>query len=143
MMTRSNSRICILGGRPAMVARAGLRQWWKRGSTARSRRAEEALRVVNSIVGEQFSRSSVLPALGWRDSQEFAMPSAQYLHPEFGYLGSAPRWRRDLKVAAVSVLFGAIAGVGGLAVLIADRDSKTEGPSTSARIEASTVQPAS
>ena len=71
------------------------------------------------------------------------MPSAQYLHPEFGYLGSAPRWRRDLKVAAVSVLFGAIAGVGGLAVLIADRDSKTDGPSTSARIEASTVQPAS
>jgi len=71
------------------------------------------------------------------------MPSAQYLHPEFGYLGSAPRWRRDLKVVAVSILFGAIAGAGGLAVLIADHDSKTDRPSTSARVEASAAQPAS
>jgi hypothetical protein len=71
------------------------------------------------------------------------MPSSQYLHPEFGYLGPTSRWRRDLKVAVVSALFGAIASAGSLAVLIADRDSKTDGPSTSARVEASAAQPAS
>jgi hypothetical protein len=71
------------------------------------------------------------------------MPSSQYLHPEFGYLGSTSRWRHDLKVAIVSIFFGAIAGAGGLAVLIADHDTKTDGPSTSARVEASAAQPAS
>jgi hypothetical protein len=71
------------------------------------------------------------------------MPSSQYLHPEFGYLGATSRWRHDLKVAVVSALFGAIASAGSLAVLIADRDSKTDGPSTSARVEASAAQPAS
>ena len=71
------------------------------------------------------------------------MPSSQYLHPEFGYLAPTSRWRRDLKVAVVSALFGAIASAGSLAVLIADRDSKADGPSTSARVEASAAQPAS
>ena len=71
------------------------------------------------------------------------MPSSQYLHPEFGYLGSTSRWRHDLKVAVVSILFGAIAGAGGLAVLIADYDTRTDGPTTTARVEASAAQPAS
>lgn len=71
------------------------------------------------------------------------MPSSQYLHPEFGYLGATSRWCHDLKVAAVSVLFGAIAGAGGLIVLIADHDARTDGPATSARVEASAAQPTS
>jgi hypothetical protein len=71
------------------------------------------------------------------------MPSAQYLHPEFGYLGSAPRWRRDLKVALVAVFFGAITGAGGLAVLMPDHDPKADGPSTNARVDVSKVQSAS
>jgi hypothetical protein len=71
------------------------------------------------------------------------MPSSRYLHPEFGYLGATSRWRRDLKVAVVSIFVGAIAGAGGLTVLIADRDARTDGPATSARVEASAAQPAS
>ena len=79
------------------------------------------------------------------------MPSAYYVHPEFGYLAPTSRWRRDLKVAAISIFFGAIAGAGGLTVLIADHNgktdvpstSKTDVPSTSMRVEASTAEPRS
>ena len=71
------------------------------------------------------------------------MPSAHYVHPEFGYLAPTSRWRRDLKVAAISIFFGAIAGAGGLTVLIADHNAKTDVPSTSTRVEVSTAQPRS
>ena len=71
------------------------------------------------------------------------MPSTQYLHPEFGYLGSTSRWHRDLKVALVSIFVGAIAGASGLAVLMADRDLKTDGTSTTARVEVPETQPIS
>jgi hypothetical protein len=40
------------------------------------------------------------------------MPSAHYLHPEFGYLCPTSRLRRELRVAAVSALVGALVGVG-------------------------------
>jgi hypothetical protein len=68
------------------------------------------------------------------------MPSSQYLHPEFGYFAPTSRWRRDLKVAVFSALFGAIASAGSLAVLIADRDSKTDGTVTTAGVEVPKTQ---
>jgi hypothetical protein len=68
------------------------------------------------------------------------MPSTQYLHPEFGYFAPTSRWRRDLKVAVVSIFFGAIAGASGLAVLMADRDLKTDGTATTARVEVPETQ---
>ena len=68
------------------------------------------------------------------------MSSARYLHPEFGYLAPTSRWRRDLKVAVVSIFFGAIAGASGLAVLMADRDLKTDGAATTARVEVPETQ---
>ena len=38
------------------------------------------------------------------------MPPAYDIHPEFGYLCPAPRVRRELRVAVVSVLFGIVVG---------------------------------
>ena len=36
------------------------------------------------------------------------MPSAHYVHPEFGYFCPGPGLRRVLRVAVVSILFGII-----------------------------------
>ena len=38
------------------------------------------------------------------------MPSAHYVHPEFGYFCLGPGLRRVLRVAVVSILFGIIIG---------------------------------
>jgi hypothetical protein len=46
------------------------------------------------------------------------MPSARYVHPEFGYFCPTPRFRRKLRVAVVCMVVGAI----GVAVLRAGPD---------------------
>ena len=38
------------------------------------------------------------------------MPRAYHFHPEFGYLCPAPGFRRELRVAVVSILFGMMVG---------------------------------
>ena len=38
------------------------------------------------------------------------MPPAHYIHPEFGWLGPAPRARRELRVAVASILSGIATG---------------------------------
>ena len=38
------------------------------------------------------------------------MPLAYDVHPEFGYLSPAPRVRREIRVAVVSILFGMVLG---------------------------------
>ena len=38
------------------------------------------------------------------------MPLAYDVHPEFGYFGPGPRFRRELRIAVVSVLFGLVIG---------------------------------
>src|SRR5262249_62336866 len=39
------------------------------------------------------------------------------VHPEFGYFCVSPRLRRDLRVAAYSILLGAVVGAGGIIAL--------------------------
>ena len=39
------------------------------------------------------------------------MRSDHYIHPEFGYLAPTGRFRRELKVGLLSVLFGMATGV--------------------------------
>src|SRR4029450_6664685 len=53
------------------------------------------------------------------------MPSAYHVHPEFGYFCPTPYLRRELRVAIVSVLFGAIIG-GSIATLRGGHDPKPE-----------------
>jgi hypothetical protein len=43
----------------------------------------------------------------------------QYAHPEFGYFCPTPRLRRELRIAFVSILFGAIGGAATVVALIA------------------------
>ena len=43
----------------------------------------------------------------------------QYAHPEFGFFCPTPRLRRELRIAFVSILFGAIGGAAGVVALIA------------------------
>src|SRR6478672_13643541 len=38
------------------------------------------------------------------------MEHSSHLHPEFGLLSPTPRLRRELRIAAISLLFGGIAG---------------------------------
>jgi hypothetical protein len=40
------------------------------------------------------------------------MPSVHHVHPEFGYFCPTPRFRRDVRVAIVSVALGALVGAG-------------------------------
>src|SRR5213078_4550671 len=49
-------------------------------------------------------------ALGTGDSQEAAMPSAHYVHPEFGLLCPTPRLRRKLRVGLACLIFALIGG---------------------------------
>ena len=51
------------------------------------------------------------------------MPFASDLHPEFGYLGSAPRVFRRLGLVLSFVAFGIVAGASGLAVFMTSPDS--------------------
>jgi hypothetical protein len=64
------------------------------------------------------------------------MPSAYHVHPEFGYFFSTPRRRRELRVAVVSILFGAIIG-GSIATLRAAHDRNPDGASTAAHVDVS------
>ena len=40
------------------------------------------------------------------------MPTAYYVHPEFGYFCLGPPARRELRIAVASVLFGMVIGAG-------------------------------
>jgi hypothetical protein len=64
------------------------------------------------------------------------MPSAYHVHPEFGYFCPTPYRRRELRVAIVSILFGAIIG-GSIATLRAAHDRNPDGASTTARVDVS------
>ena len=50
------------------------------------------------------------------------MPFARDLHPEFGYIGSAPKLFRKLGLVSAFVAFGLMAGVSGIAVFMAGPD---------------------
>jgi hypothetical protein len=59
-----------------------------------------------------------------RRLQEAAVPPANYVHPEFGYLCPTSRLRRDFRVAVVSIALGGIIGAGIVAFRMAhDRDT--------------------
>jgi hypothetical protein len=64
------------------------------------------------------------------------MPSAYHVHPEFGYFCPTPYRRRELRVAIVSILFGAIIG-GSIATLRAGHDRNPDGASTASHIDVS------
>jgi hypothetical protein len=64
------------------------------------------------------------------------MPSAYHVHPEFGYFSPTPYRRRELRVAVVSVLFGAIIG-GSIATLRAGHDRNADGASTTPHVDVS------
>jgi hypothetical protein len=64
------------------------------------------------------------------------MPSAYHVHPDFGYLCPAPYRRRELRVAIVSILFGAIIG-GSIATLRAGHHRNLDGASTAAHADVS------
>jgi hypothetical protein len=51
------------------------------------------------------------------------VPFARDLHPEFGYIGTAPKLFRKLGLASAFVVFGLVAGVIGVTVFMADPDS--------------------
>ena len=72
------------------------------------------------------------------------MPSAHYVHPEFGYFCPGPGLRRVLRVAVVSILFGIIIGASVIR-LRAGHDRQADNAWTIAHIEpsrAATVLPA-
>jgi hypothetical protein len=64
------------------------------------------------------------------------MPSGYHVHPEFGYFCPTPHRRRELRVAIVSILFGAIIG-GGIATLRAGHDRNPDSASTAAHVDVS------
>lgn len=53
------------------------------------------------------------------------MPSARYVHPEFGYLCPTPRLRRDVRVAVVCILLGTVIGAS-FVTLKSGRDHNTD-----------------
>jgi hypothetical protein len=65
------------------------------------------------------------------------MPSAYHVHPEFGYFCPTAYRRRELRVAIVSILFGAING-GSIATLRAGgHDHNPDGASTAPHVDVS------
>jgi hypothetical protein len=64
------------------------------------------------------------------------MPSAYHVHPEFGYFCPTPYRRRELRVAILSILFGAIIG-GSIATLRAGHDRNPDGASTASHVDVS------
>jgi hypothetical protein len=64
------------------------------------------------------------------------MPSAYHVHPEFGYFCPTPYRRRELRVAIVSILFGAIIGAS-IATHKAGHDRNPDGVSTAAHVDVS------
>jgi hypothetical protein len=64
------------------------------------------------------------------------MPSAYRVHPEFGYFCPTPYRRRELRVAIVCILFGAMIGAS-IATLRAAHDRNPDGASTASRVDVS------
>ena len=64
------------------------------------------------------------------------MPCPHHVHPEFGYFCPTPYRRRELRVAIVSILFGAIIG-GSIATLRAGHDRNPDGASTASHVDVS------
>ena len=64
------------------------------------------------------------------------MPSTYHVHPEFGYFCLTPYRRRELLVAVVSILFGAMIG-GSIATLRAAHGPNPNGVSTASRVDLS------
>jgi hypothetical protein len=64
------------------------------------------------------------------------MPSAYRMHSEFGYFSPTPYRHRELRIAIVSILFGAIIG-GNIATLRAGHDRNPDGVSTAAHVDVS------
>ena len=62
------------------------------------------------------------------------MPSAYHVHPEFGYFCPTPYRRRELRVAVVCILFGAMIG-GSIATVRAAHDRNPDGGSTASRVD--------
>jgi hypothetical protein len=53
------------------------------------------------------------------------VPSARYVHPEFGYLCPTPRLRRDVRVAVIFILLGTVIGAS-IVTLKSGRDHNTD-----------------
>src|SRR3954447_20535183 len=64
------------------------------------------------------------------------MPSAYHIHPEFGYFCPPPYRRRELRVAVVCILFGAMIGAS-MATLRAAHDRNPDGASPASRVDVS------
>jgi hypothetical protein len=62
------------------------------------------------------------------------MPSTYHVHPEFGYFCPTPYRRRELLVAVVSILFGAMIG-GSISTLGAAHDRNPDGVSAASRVD--------
>jgi hypothetical protein len=67
------------------------------------------------------------------------MPSTYHVHPEFGYFCLTPYRRRELLVAVVSILFGAMIG-GSIATLRAAHGPNPDGVSTASRVDLSSSE---
>jgi hypothetical protein len=64
------------------------------------------------------------------------MEHSRHLHPEFGLLSPRPRLRRELRIAATSVLFGLIAGATCVSAVVGLRH-----PDSPASVEAASAPP--
>jgi hypothetical protein len=62
------------------------------------------------------------------------MPSTYHVHPEFGYFCPTPYRRRELRVAIISVLFGAVIG-GSVAPLRAGHDRNPDSTPSAPRVD--------
>jgi hypothetical protein len=71
------------------------------------------------------------------------VPLARDLHPEFGYVGSAPRLCRKLGLVLSFVAFGLVAGASGVAFFMADPDPDPMHAMALAPAEALTSAPSS
>src|SRR5438874_7021717 len=76
-------------------------------------RAPRLSKIRNSFAGATFR--------GWRRK---CMLSDHYVHPEFGYLSPTRRWRRELRIAFFSGLFGI--GIGAAAVIALSHNNNTD-----------------
>jgi hypothetical protein len=68
------------------------------------------------------------------------VPPAYDIHPEFGYFCPAPRARRELRVAVVSLLFGMMIGAAIMAIH-AGQAAETEAVSGNAQLKSSAPDP--
>src|SRR6516164_6128946 len=59
-------------------------------------------------------------------AEESAVPFARDLHPEFGYVGSAPRVFRKVKLILSFVVLGIVGAASGVAIFMASPDSNPE-----------------